>query len=61
LNRIVTIIVSGILIFEPAIAWAAPSIAAVQAEVDRLRSVAADKYEQANAVNIKIKNLCKGE
>jgi len=57
LNRIVTIIISGILISDPAIAWAAPSIASVQAEVDRLRSVAADKYEQANSVNIKIKNL----
>lgn len=35
----------------------APSVASAQREVDRLRTIAATKFEAANEANIKIKNL----
>lgn len=36
---------------------AAQTVASVQREVDRLRTIAAEKYEEANETNIRIKNL----
>ena len=41
----------------PSVSVAAPSVASVQREVDRLRTVAAEKYEAANEANIRIKAL----
>uniref|UniRef100_UPI00404B8335 NlpC/P60 family protein n=1 Tax=Candidatus Planktophila sp. TaxID=2175601 RepID=UPI00404B8335 len=41
----------------PSVSSAAPSVASVQREVDRLRTVAAEKYEAANEANIRIKAL----
>ena len=41
----------------PSVSTAAPSVASVQREVDRLRTVAAEKYEAANEANIRIKAL----
>ena len=42
---------------EPSLAWAAPSVSGAQREVDRLRTLAADKYEAANEANIRIASL----
>ena len=39
------------------VAVAAPSVASVQRDVDRLRTLAAEKYEAANEANIRIKQL----
>lgn len=36
---------------------AAPTVASAQREVDRLRTLAAEKYEEANETNIRIRNL----
>jgi hypothetical protein len=41
----------------PSVSVAAPSVASVQREVDRLRTLAAEKYESANEANIRIKAL----
>lgn len=41
----------------PSVSVAAPSVASVQQEVDRLRTLAAEKYESANETNIRIKAL----
>lgn len=38
-------------------AEAANTVAAAQREVDRLRTIAAEKYEAANETNIRIKSL----
>jgi cell wall-associated NlpC family hydrolase len=41
----------------PSNSWAAPTVASVQREVDRLRTLAAEKFEAANEANIRIKEL----
>ena len=41
----------------PSVSVAAPSVASVQREVDRLRTLAAEKYESANEANIRIRAL----
>ena len=38
-------------------AQAAPTVASVQREIDRLRTLAAEKYEEANEAKIRIKSL----
>ncbi len=40
-------------------AQAAPSVASVQRDIDRLRTLAAEKYEEANEAKIRIKSLQK--
>jgi cell wall-associated NlpC family hydrolase len=44
---------------QPIQAQAAPSVASVQREIDRLRTLAAEKYEAANEATLKIKALQK--
>ena len=39
------------------VAMAAPSVASAQRDVDRLRTLAAEKYEAANEANIRIRQL----
>lgn len=39
------------------VASAAPSVASAQRDVDRLRTLAAEKFEAANEANIRIKQL----
>ena len=46
-----------ILGLTPGTAAAAPTVASAQREVDRLRTLAAEKYEDANEANIRIKAL----
>jgi len=41
----------------PGVAAAAPSVASAQREVDRLRTLAAEKFEDANEATIRIKSL----
>jgi cell wall-associated NlpC family hydrolase len=41
----------------PGVAEAAPSVASAQREVDRLRTLAAEKFEEANEATIRIKSL----
>ena len=51
------LIVALLLGFAPSSSWAAPSVANAQREVDRLRTLAAEKYEAANEATIRIKQL----
>lgn len=51
---IFTLLISTSTIAE---SYAAPSVSSAQREVDRLRTLAAEKYEEANDTNIRIKNL----
>jgi cell wall-associated NlpC family hydrolase len=46
-----------ILGVSPGVAQAAPSVASAQREVDRLRTLAAEKFEDANEATIRIKAL----
>jgi cell wall-associated NlpC family hydrolase len=41
----------------PSASWAAPTVASAQREVDRLRTLAAEKFEAANEATIRIKEL----
>jgi len=41
----------------PGESWAAPTVASAQREVDRLRTLAAEKFEAANEATIRIKEL----
>jgi cell wall-associated NlpC family hydrolase len=41
----------------PSTSWAAPTVASVQREVDRLRTLAAEKFEAANEATIRIREL----
>ena len=51
------LIVALLLGFAPSSSWAAPPVANAQREVDRLRTLAAEKYEAANEATIRIKQL----
>lgn len=51
------LICSLLLGLTPAASWAAPSVASAQREVDRLRTLAAEKFEAANEATIRIKEL----
>ena len=41
----------------PSNGWAAPTVESAQNEVDRLRTLAAEKFEAANEATIRIKQL----
>jgi cell wall-associated NlpC family hydrolase len=51
------LVIALLLGFTPSISWAAPTVANAQREVDRLRTLAAEKYEAANEATIRIKQL----
>jgi cell wall-associated NlpC family hydrolase len=51
------IIVALFLGLTPHTSWAAPTVASAQREVDRLRTLAAEKFEAANEATIRIKQL----
>lgn len=51
------IIVALLLGLTPSTSWAAPTVASAQREVDRLRTLAAEKFEAANEATIRIKQL----
>lgn len=51
------IIVALLLGLTPHTSWGAPTVASAQREVDRLRTLAAEKFEAANEATIRIKQL----
>ena len=51
------LVIALLLGFAPSSSWAAPSVATAQRDVDRLRTLAAEKYEAANEATIRIKQL----
>lgn len=51
------IVIVLLLGLTPSTSWAAPTVAGAQREVDRLRTLAAEKYESANEATIRIKEL----
>lgn len=57
MKRLVAAFLVVFFLFEPSFAWAVPSVSGAQREVDRLRTLAADKYEAANEATIKIATL----
>jgi len=57
----VFVIVFALLLgITPSSSWAAPSLANAQREVDRLRTLAAEKFEAANEATIRIKQMGEG-
>ena len=54
---VLVIIFLLVLGLTPSASWAAPTVASAQREVDRLRTVAAEKFEAANEATIRIKEL----
>tara|TARA_B110000503_G_C7169917_1_gene423806 strand:- start:3799 stop:4797 length:999 start_codon:yes stop_codon:yes gene_type:complete len=57
MKRLVAALLAVVFLFEPSMAWAAPTFSAAQKEVNRLRTLAAEKYEAANEATIKIAAL----
>lgn len=53
---LIVVLLATALVVPPS-ALAAPSVASAQRDVDRLRTLAAEKYESANETNIRIKQL----
>ncbi len=51
------LVIALLLGFTPSTSWAAPTVANAQRELDRLRTLAAEKYEAANEATIRIKQL----
>ena len=57
MKRLVTVLLITAFFFQLPLAVASPKVVAAQQEVDRLRTVAAEKYEAANASTIRIAQL----
>lgn len=57
MKRYLALALAITFLFEPNTTWAAPTVAAAQKEVDRLRTLAAEKYEAANEATIRIAAL----
>ena len=59
MKRALSLLLVATVMVQPLQAQAAPSVASVQRDIDRLRTLAAEKYEAANEATIKIKSLQK--
>jgi cell wall-associated NlpC family hydrolase len=59
MKRVLTSLLIAVFMAQSIQAQAAPSVASVQREIDRLRTLAAEKYEAANEATLKIKALQK--
>lgn len=57
MKRYLSLALAAFLLLSPGPLWAAPTVSAAQKEVDRLRTLAATKYEAANEASIKIAAL----
>ena len=57
MKQITAYILLSAFLLQPVSAVAAPTVVSVQQEIDRLRTVAATKYEAANETNIRIAQL----
>jgi peptidoglycan DL-endopeptidase CwlO len=59
MKRALSLILVTVFMMQPLQAQAAPSVASVQRDINRLRTLAAEKYEAANEATIRIKSLQK--
>ena len=59
MKRILALLLVAVFMAQSIEAQAAPTVASVQREIDRLRTLAAEKYEAANEATLKIKALQK--
>jgi len=59
MKRVLSLILVAVFMVQSVQAQAAPSVASVQRDIDRLRTLAAEKYEAANEAKIRIKSLQK--
>lgn len=57
MKRVFALLLVAVFIAQSTQAQAAPSVASVQRDIDRLRTLAAEKYEEANEATIRIKSL----
>ena len=59
MKRVLASLLIAVFMAQSIQAQAAPSVASVQRDIDRLRTLAAEKYEAANEATLKIKALQK--
>jgi cell wall-associated NlpC family hydrolase len=59
MKRALSLLLVAAFVLQPLQVQAAPTVASVQRDIDRLRTVAAEKYEAANEATIRIKALQK--
>lgn len=59
MKRALSLLFVAVFMAQPLQAQAAPSVASVQRDIDRLRTLAAEKYEAANEATIRISTLQK--
>lgn len=59
MKRVLALLLVAVFMTQSMHAQAAPTVASVQREIDRLRTLAAEKYEAANEATLKIKALQK--
>ena len=59
MKRVLSLTLVAVFMVQSVQAQAAPSVASVQRDIDRLRTLAAEKYEAANEAKIRIKSLQK--
>ena len=59
MKRALSLLLVAAFVLQPLQVQAAPTVASVQRDIDRLRTVAAEKYEAANEATIRIKSLQK--
>ena len=59
MKRVLASLLIAVFMAQSIQAQAAPSVASVQRDIDRLRTLAAEKYEEANEATIRIKSLQK--
>jgi cell wall-associated NlpC family hydrolase len=57
MNRVFALLLIAVFTVQSVPVQAAPSVASVQREIDQLRTLAAEKYEEANEAKIRIKSL----
>ena len=57
MKRAISLLLVAAFMVQSVQAQAAPSVASVQRDIDRLRTLAAEKYEAANEAKIRIKSL----
>ena len=59
MKKLLALLLVAVFMAQSIPAQAAPSVASVQRDIDRLRTLAAEKYEEANEATIRIKALQK--
>ena len=59
MKRVLALVLIAVFMSQSIQAQAAPTVASVQRDIDRLRTLAAEKYEAANEATIRIRALQK--